>query len=85
MKTDIVWQALFAIMFVFFGIFLGSIIADSRNPPPKFHYKDRVLVIDGFYKGESGVVNDMNTFSGKNKYYIEGGKGFINEDDLQLQ
>jgi hypothetical protein len=58
---------------------------------PKFHFKDQVKIIKGFYRGCTGTVD---SFEEPNYYYVSmeacGGDSIMgevdkfNEDDLQL-
>jgi hypothetical protein len=37
---------------------------------PAFHYKDRVKVVRGFYKGQRGEVRELNPYMNHGKYMV---------------
>ena len=85
MKSDILYPFTMCFLGFSFGIVAGSILTDSRRPSPKFHYKDKVTVIDGFFKGMDGVIVDTDTIHGRNAYLLRSDEfsKFVEEKDLQ--
>ncbi len=57
------------------------------DPPAKFHYGDRVVVVNGFHRGDSGAVVDATYWSHKSDWsYMmrldRAGTKHVDEKDL---
>ena len=71
------------------GFMIGGVIAtiNSKDPSPMFHYMDKVVVTDGFFKGQEGTVKDFSVSFGQIKYLVsrENGANFVDEESLSFK
>lgn len=73
-------------------ITLISCVGCKLREPPKsqFHFKDKININDGFYKGESGIIRsvrdtDVRYYVADNEYTIETDDGdmiYVKEEDI---
>ncbi len=80
--------SLIAMLVMMASITLPSLI--TRMTQPAFSFGDRVVVVDGFYKGLVGRVTQMSTYDTR-RYQIDFENmpnsydyAFVDESDLEL-
>lgn len=54
------------------GFFGGSVCNDCLATWHTFHYRDKVIITDGFYEGQEAIIITQNEWSGLS----DGGEGY---------
>lgn len=88
-KTKVLLLDIFLLALIFIIIFSFVIaIMSLDSSGPVYKYKDRVIVTDGFYKGQSGYVSHFDGGIASHKYAIKTEDDtllFIDERDLKKE
>lgn len=85
-KTALFWFDILMIFFLIMGIivFINMVIPISK---PAYQYKDKVIVTDGFFKGQHGYVSSIKD-GFTNEYAVKTEKDillFIKEHQLKRE